>query len=119
MIAVVATVWSLLLGAALIMIGNGLLGTLLGVRATAEHFPTAVTGLVLTGYYVGFLAGSGLAPRPVQRVGPVRVHPALAAPLAPAAPAPATPRHPSQWGLIRLGHGFAYAGPPHLAQHRP
>lgn len=110
MFAVVATVWSLLLGAALIMIGNGLLGTLLGVRATAEQFPTAVTGLVMTGYYVGFLAGSLLAPRAVQRVGHVRVYAALASLVAAAALAHALFVNPVMWGMMRMVTGFAYAG---------
>ncbi len=110
MLALVATVWTLLLGAALIMIGNGLLGTLLGVRALIEHFPTSVTGLVMSGYYVGFLAGSLLAPRAVQRVGHVRVYAALASLVAAAALIHAIFVDPTIWGLMRMVTGFAYAG---------
>src|SRR5690606_41933297 len=98
MIAVLAAVWALLLGAALSMIGNGLLGTLLGVRATAEDFPPAVIGLVMTGYYIGFLAGSLLVPAAVRRVGHVRVFAALASLVAAASLVHALFVDPLAWG---------------------
>ena len=41
--------WPLFLAMALIMLGNGLQGTLIGVRATLEGFPPAVTGFVMSG----------------------------------------------------------------------
>lgn len=110
MLAVVATTWALLLGMAFIMTGNGLLVTLLGVRATAEHFPTVVTGVVQTCYYVGFLAGSLLAPKAVQRVGHVRVFAALAALVATASLLHALFVTPTVWGLMRMVAGFSYAG---------
>ena len=78
MYSAIASAWALLLGMALIMLGNGLQGTLLGVRATLEGFPTTVTGFVMTGYFTGFLAGSVLAPKIVERVGHIRVFAALA-----------------------------------------
>src|SRR3954451_24921955 len=65
--------WALLLGIALLMLGHGLQGTLLGVRANLEAFPAAVTGLVMSGYYVGLLIGSLRVPVLVARVGHVRV----------------------------------------------
>jgi MFS family permease len=110
MIAVVAAVWALLLGAALIMTGNGLLGTLLGVRAELEGFPKTVTGLVMSCYYIGFLAGSLLVPRAVQRVGHIRVFAALASLVAAAALVHALFVNPPVWGLMRMVTGFSYAG---------
>ena len=47
MIAAISTAWPLLLGIGLLMLGNGLQGTLLGVRATIEGFPTAITGIIM------------------------------------------------------------------------
>ena len=78
MLAAIASAWALLLGIALIMLGNGLQGTLLGVRATLEGFGTGTTGLVLTGYFAGFMAGSWIVPRLLAKVGHVRVFAALA-----------------------------------------
>lgn len=110
MFAAVATVWALLMGAALIMVGNGLLVTLLGVRAKLEGFPDAVSGLVMSGYYVGFLLGSFLVPRAIQRVGHVRVYAALASLVAAAALVHAIFVEPMVWGLMRVVAGFSYAG---------
>ncbi len=70
--------WALFLGIAMIMLGNGLQGSLLGLRATVEGFATATTGFVMSAYYVGFLLGSSLTPKLVKRVGHIRVFTALA-----------------------------------------
>ena len=110
MFSVIVGAWALLLGIALIMLGNGLQSTLLGVRATLEGFGTGTTGLVMTGYFLGFLAGSVVVPRLVGNVGHIRVFAAVAS-LASAA----TLLHtvfvsPASWFLIRLATGFCFAG---------
>ena len=68
---------SLLLGMGILMLGAGLQGTLLGVRATLEGFPTLVIGAVMAAYYVGYVAGSLVAPSLIHRVGHIRVFAAL------------------------------------------
>jgi len=73
MIAAIDSCWALLLGVALLMIGNGLQGSLLGIRATLEGFPTTATGILMSGYFAGFLVGSVLTPTLVARVSHVRV----------------------------------------------
>lgn len=73
-----AQCWVLLLAVALLMLGNGLHGTLLGVRATLEGFATAQTGFVMSGYFAGFLVGSIYVPAMMRRVGHIRVFAALA-----------------------------------------
>ena len=110
MYSTIVSAWALLLGIALIMLGNGLQGTLLGLRATLEGFPTAVTGFVMTGYFVGFLAGSILAPRIVNNVGHIRVFAALASLASAAALVHAVFVDPWSWGAMRLVTGFSYAG---------
>ena len=70
--------WALLIGVGFMMLGNGLQGTLLGLRATLEGFPTFATGIMMSGYYVGIFLGSIMAPKLVQRVGHIRVFAALA-----------------------------------------
>jgi MFS family permease len=95
---------------ALLMIGNGLQGSLLGVRASLEGFPTAVTGMLMSGYYVGFLAGSTLTPKLLARVGHIRVFGALASLASAAILIHAVLVQPTTWGLMRLVSGFCYAG---------
>ena len=78
MVAVVIANGALLAGVALLMLGHGLQSTLLGVRASIEEFPTAVTGLIMSAYFIGFLFGSIVTPRMVKRVGHIRVFAAVA-----------------------------------------
>lgn len=100
----------LLIGILLVMTGNGLQGTLLGIRASIEGFPTALTGVVMSGYYAGFLAGSILTPRAVGRVGHIRVFAALAALGATAVLLyPVFVEIPA-WTGLRFLTGFAYSG---------
>ena len=78
MIQVLASAWALLLGMGLLMIGNGMQGTLLGIRGDIEGFSTFEMSIVMSCYFVGFLGGSRMAPGMIRRVGHVRVFAALA-----------------------------------------
>ncbi|MEL6205271.1 MAG: MFS transporter [Pseudomonadota bacterium] len=73
MIQVIAGSWALLLGMCLLMIGNGLQGTLMGVRGALEGFSTLQLSLITSAYFLGFLGGSRIAPIIIRRVGHVRV----------------------------------------------
>jgi MFS family permease len=110
MLAAVYSCWALLLGIALMMVGNGLQGSLLGIRASLEGFPTAATGVLMSGYFAGFLAGSVLAPKLVARVGHVRVFAALASLASTAILIHVLWINPVSWTAIRLVTGFCYAG---------
>ena len=110
MIAAVSSSWALFLGMAFLMIGNGLQGSLLGVRASIEAFPTTITGLLMSAFYFGFLAGSILTPKLVIRVGHVRVFGALASLASTAILFHALFVNPATWGLMRLVSGLCYAG---------
>ena len=102
--------WVLFLGVALIMLGNGLQVTLLSVRAAMEGFSTAMTGLIMSGYFIGFLAGSVLAPKLVQNVGHIRVFAALASLASTAVLVHAVVIDPASWVAMRIVTGFSYAG---------
>ncbi len=106
----VRTTWALFLGLTFIMLGNGLQGTLLGVRATQEGFSTGLIGFVMAGYYAGFLLGSMLAPRMVKRVGHVRVFAALASVASMSVLLHVIIIDPWAWFAMRLITGFSYAG---------
>jgi hypothetical protein len=77
MVQVLCGVWALLLGIMLMMVGNGMQGTLIGLRGAIEGFSTASLSVVAAGYFIGFLSGAQLAPRLIRRVGHVRVFAAL------------------------------------------
>jgi MFS family permease len=106
----IAATWPLLLGMGILMLGAGLQSTLLGVRATIEGFPTTVTGIVMSCYYVGYLLGTRLAPKLLERVGPVRVFATLAALASVAVLVHGAWIHPAPWALMRLLSGLCFAG---------
>jgi MFS family permease len=110
MLYVLKTSWALLFGMLLLLLGNGLQGTLLGIRGAIEGFDAATMSLVMSAYYVGFLLGSRRATPMIARVGHVRVFAALGAMISAAfilyAAAPAV----WVWVLLRFVVGFGFAG---------
>jgi len=102
--------WALLIGIGFMMLGNGLQGTLLGLRATMEGFPTFVTGIMMSGYFVGVFAGSMVAPRLVQRVGHIRVFAALASMASISILVHGIYVHAVTWTAMRFITGLSYAG---------
>ena len=69
MLQVLSNTWALLLGMFLLMIGNGLQGTLLGVRGEIEGFSNLEMSIVMSAYFVGFLGASRVVPEMIRRVG--------------------------------------------------
>lgn len=106
----VISVWPLFFGLGFLMLGNGLQGTLLSVRANGEGFAVLTTGFVMTMYYVGFLAGSIYAPRLVENVGHIRVFAALASLASATVLLHAVFVHPVVWAPVRAISGFSFAG---------
>lgn len=102
--------WPLLLGMGVLMLGAGLQSTLLGVRAALDGFPTAVIGIVMSCYYVGYLVGTIAAPRLIHGVGHVRVFAAFAAVASAATLTQAAYVHPVPWAALRLVTGLCFAG---------
>lgn len=102
--------WGVFTGVLFMMLGNGMLGTLIGVRAEIEGFPTAVTGIVQAAYFTGFLFGAWAVPYLVVAVGHVRVYAALASLASTAALVYAPWVNPWSWWFIRVLTGFAMSG---------
>ncbi|RZV44240.1 MAG: MFS transporter [Acidimicrobiales bacterium] len=102
--------WPLFLGVALMMLGNGLQATLLGVRSSLEDFDTAVIGAIQTAYYAGFLIGSRFTMRALSRVGHIRVFAALASMASTAALLHVVFINAPTWFAMRLVTGFCMAG---------
>ena len=102
--------WALFFGIALLLAGNGLQGTLLGVVAEDVGFSGSVTGLVMTAYYGGFLIGSASAERFIARVGHVRTFAALASLSSIAILVHGLYVEPWTWAGMRFLTGFSFAG---------
>ncbi len=102
--------WPLFFGLTMIMVGNGLQGTLLGVRASLEGFDALTTGFIMSFYYFGFLLGSWLSPRFIRNVGHIRVFAALASLASTTVLIHGIVVDPWIWCIIRIFTGFSYAG---------
>jgi MFS family permease len=92
------------------MLGAGLQSTLLGLRATLEGFPTSVTGLVMSCYYVGYVLGTVIAPPLLRQVGHIRVFAALAAIASVVILVQGVFVNPWAWAAMRLVSGVCFAG---------
>ncbi len=110
MLKVLAQSWPLLLGVMLLMVGNGVQGTLLGVRGAAEHFSTFQLSIVMSAYFVGFLGGSRLAPSMIRRVGHVRVFSALGSMISAVLILYPLVLDWTAWSLMRVLIGFCFSG---------
>ncbi|EYD75808.1 Transporter, Major facilitator superfamily [Rubellimicrobium mesophilum DSM 19309] len=110
MLQVLASAWALLLGMYLLMIGNGLQGTLLGLRGEIESFTTLEISVVMSAYFVGFLFASRLAPTLIRRVGHVRVFSALGSGISAILILYPILPEPWVWALARAAIGFCYCG---------
>jgi MFS family permease len=110
MLKVLIHSWPLLLGVMMLMVGNGVQGTLLGIRGDVAGFSTFQLSIVMSAYFVGFLFGSMQAPRMIRRVGHVRVFAALGSLISailvlyPVAPDWVA------WTALRVIAGFCFSG---------
>jgi len=103
-------VWALLLGIGLLLVGNGLQGSLLGLVAEDSGFASTVTGLVMTAYFAGFLVGSIVSERFISRVGHVRTFAALASLSSIAILVHGLYVEPVTWAAMRFLTGLSFAG---------
>ena len=110
MFQVLSNSWALLLGMMLLMVGNGVQGTLLGIRGGLEGFGTFQMSIVMAGYFAGFLFGSRLAPTMIRRVGHVRVFAALGSLISAVLILYPAFADPWIWTLERIVIGFCFSG---------
>jgi MFS family permease len=109
MLQVLSSAWALLLGMCLLMVGNGMQGTLLGIRGGIENFSTFEMSIVMSSYFVGFLGGSRMAPGMIRRVGHVRVFAALASLISAVMILYPTFPNVIVWSLGRVLIGFCFS----------
>lgn len=102
--------WALLAGMFLLMLGNGVQGTLLGIRGSIEGFSPGTMSLIMSGYFIGFLGGSQMTPHLIRRVGHVRVFAALASFVSAALILYAALPDQFAWFVLRIVVGFCFSG---------
>jgi len=107
---ILSGVWALLLGIVLIMLGNGMHFTLIGLRGGIEGFSAAELAVVTSGYFMGFLSGARYTPVLIQRVGHMRVFAALGSFMSAGLIAFPLLAEPWAWTILRLLVGFCMSG---------
>jgi MFS family permease len=110
MVQVFMASWPLFFGILLLMVGNGLQGSLMGVRGGAAGFSAFTMSVVISAYFLGFMIASRLAPEMIRRVGHVRVFAALGSLISAALIMFPTLEHPAVWILMRVILGFCFCG---------
>ncbi len=110
MLKTLAQTWPLLLGVMLLMVGNGVQGSLLGIRGNIEGFGTYQISTVMAAYFVGFLGGTTLAPEMIRRVGHVRVFAALGSMISAVLVLYPVFLDWTAWAVMRIIIGFCFSG---------
>lgn len=108
--SVAAATWALFAGLLLVMVGNGLNGSVLGVRSEAEGFGLGVTGFIMAAYFAGFLAGTSYTVSALKTVGHIRVFAALASGASSVVLIQALSVEPVTWAVARFLFGACMAG---------
>ncbi|WP_050527335.1 MFS transporter [Pseudorhodobacter aquimaris] len=110
MLSVLRDSWALLLGVMLLVLGNGMQGSLLGIRGGQEDMSTFHLSIVMSSYFLGYLIGSQIAPNMIRRVGHVRVFAALGSLISAVLIMYAVAPNWIAWSLMRVLIGFSFAG---------
>ncbi|MGP1629862.1 MAG: MFS transporter [Giesbergeria sp.] len=101
---------TLLLGSGVLVLGVGLLFSVLGLRAGVADFSSFTLGLVTAAYFAGFVFGTFACPVLIRKVGHIRAF-AVMASLASTMPIlHAFWVDPWFWGLLRLVTGMCMVG---------
>jgi MFS family permease len=104
-----APVAALLFSVSLLLMGNGLQGTLLPVRGNIESFSAIELGLLGTAYFLGFTFGCMHGPLLLRRSGHIRAYLAMTALASVVALLHALYVEPVAWWALRAVAGYCFA----------
>lgn len=107
---IVSSILSLLIGYAVLITGNGLLGTLISLRMVHADVPPVLLGIVQSMYYVGFMLGAVSGGPLIARIGHHRAFVTFAAVAACSALGYAVATAPFFWACLRFMTGFCLVG---------
>ena len=102
--------WALFSGYAIIITAHGFQGNLLQVRSVIEEFSFIATGIVMSGYYLGYFVGANIIPNLVSKVGHIRVFAAFASMASLSILMHAVFVNPIIWTMGRFLTGFSLIG---------
>ena len=105
-----ASLAALLISMGILLLGSGLLGTLLAVRMGSAELRTDTIGLVMAGYSIGFVIGTLVCAGVIQKVGHIRGFTVFCAIACCSALAHGLYEAPWFWLAMRVLFGFSIAG---------
>ena len=109
---------ALLLSTVIFLMGNGLVGTLIPLRATIEGFSSISIGAMGAWYFAGFVAGCYAGPRLLSRVGHIRSFAVASALIAASIMMMPMWTTQASWFVLR-GYSEAFGGPALQVLGRP
>lgn len=104
-----SSVSALMISVAVLLMGNGLLGTLVPVRASLEAFSGIDIGILGSCYFIGFTLGCLTGPAIIARVGHIRTYLAFVAVASISALVLAMVPDARIWWLMRATTGFSFS----------
>lgn len=105
---VVHPISAILGSVALLLLGGGLLNTLLTVSGSQGGFSTATVGFIMSGYFVGFMGGTFVSGRLIAQIGHIRAFAFCAALCSCIALMHSLWHNPYVWFLLRVIYGVAF-----------
>ena len=99
--------WALFIGIGVMMIAHGLQMQIMGIRSVIEGFSVFITGIFMSGYYVGYFVGSRTTPNFVSKVGHIRVFAAFASLASLSALVAVVYVNPFMWTISRFITGIS------------
>lgn len=109
MVSALRPVAALLFSVALLLMGNGLQGALLPLRASLELYSTFAIGFLASSYYVGFVTGCFGAAFIIRRAGHIRAFTAAVSIVSTTALIHILVIEPLAWWFLRGVSGFCFA----------
>ncbi len=94
----------------ILLVANGLFGTIVSIRSKTEAFPDSIIGMVLSGYFAGLLLSSFYAAKVVASIGHIRAFALFASVASTVALGHLLWVSPTLWGIFRLVSGFCMGG---------
>ncbi len=95
------------MGYGIIILAHGLQGNLLGLRAVLEDFDIIATGILMSGYFIGYFTAANVVPNLVGKVGHIRVFAAFASVASLSILIHAIFVNPYVWAIGRFLTGFS------------
>jgi len=107
MLPLILPIGALLSGVALLLLGGGLLNTLIAIRGGLEGYSDSSMGWIMSGYFLGFFIGTFLALPIIQRIGHIRTFAFCAAIAACSVLMHVLLVNPYSWLLLRVITGMS------------